>query len=610
MSASLSSIRYILNPVRLSGPLLDKELRVSSRRKRNYVLRFVYLILLTAFIVVVWRSEVMSQASTTFQKSRMAVAGRIIVSTIVMFQFAVTQLLAIIMLSTAISDEIYNKTLGLLMTTPISGFQIVLGKISSKLLQIVLLLAISLPLLAALRVFGGVPWDYVLSSFCITLTAAIFAGTLSLLFSISNRRAYVVIIKTVVSIGFLFGLVPAMLAALLLAPMRYASSVMNPFSTSLIFWHGLSHMSPYYAISRNTAALMSPGLPGGAFAFYWPLHCAFMLIVSALLIAISACFVRKVALRQATGQIEYAPRHKRLRRKAAFAEKTAIDAQSQGVIRRVKGWPVLWKDTRAPLIRGGEGKNSIIGLQLTVASMLLTYAMWAKAGCLNADFTHVIYTVLFVSIAVIFHIVLSASSITSEKESRSWPILLATSLGGWQILAGKAIAVARRCSVVWLLMAGHIVLFVLVGYIHPIVIVHLLMLVVWVTVFLTSSGLYFSSLCRRTTWAVVSTFGLAIALWIIAPVVLSLVGVASHNEKIGRTCMFANPAMQARVVVSGAVAGYGRHMRLSRMRFDWITEHHDVWSITVVLAITMLIYLTFGMLFAWRARRRLRRNVF
>jgi len=35
----------------------------------------------------------------------------------------------IVMLSTSISDEIYHKTLGVLMTTPINSFQIVAGKL-------------------------------------------------------------------------------------------------------------------------------------------------------------------------------------------------------------------------------------------------------------------------------------------------------------------------------------------------------------------------------------------------------------------------------------------------------------------------------------------------
>jgi len=217
---SINSVSRFLSFSWLTGPIFDKELRVSSRRKRNYTLRLIYVILLTFFITIVWLSMVKSEGSSAYQKSRLALAGKTIVSTIVTFQFIATQVIAVIMLSTSISDEIYHRTLGLLMTTPIGSFQIVMGKLFSKLLQIILLLAISLPMLAIVRIFGGVPWNYVLSSLCITLTAVIFAGSLSLHFSINDRRAYVVIIKTVVTLGSL-----------------YPDNNYRPFTPPVVFWH-------------------------------------------------------------------------------------------------------------------------------------------------------------------------------------------------------------------------------------------------------------------------------------------------------------------------------------------------------------------------------------
>ena len=177
-------ILKVLSPLRLTGPIFDKELRVSSRRRRNYVVRFFYVVLLTVFLALVWIEVMGRRGSAVYQISRMAETGQFVTIYLVWFQFCVTQLLAVILLSNSISDEIYNRTLGLLMTTPINSFQIVVGKLSSKLLQLFLLMAISLPLLAIIRVMGGVPWNYVISSLCINLTVIIFIGSLSLFFSI------------------------------------------------------------------------------------------------------------------------------------------------------------------------------------------------------------------------------------------------------------------------------------------------------------------------------------------------------------------------------------------------------------------------------------------
>jgi len=64
----------------------------------------------------------------------------------------------------------------LLRPLHIGRFQIVAGKLLSKLWQKLILLAISLPLLAVVRVFGGVPWDYVLSSLAVTGTVSTRRG--------------------------------------------------------------------------------------------------------------------------------------------------------------------------------------------------------------------------------------------------------------------------------------------------------------------------------------------------------------------------------------------------------------------------------------------------
>src|SRR5690606_22788220 len=127
----------------LTGPIFDKELRVSSRRRRNYVLRFVYVAFFLVFASLIWMEEMPSGAGSVYHVSRMGRAAQQIVVSVVWFQFIASHAVAIVMLSTAISDEIYSKTLGLLMTTPIGSLQIVLGKLLSKLLQLLLLLAIT-----------------------------------------------------------------------------------------------------------------------------------------------------------------------------------------------------------------------------------------------------------------------------------------------------------------------------------------------------------------------------------------------------------------------------------------------------------------------------------
>ncbi len=600
-------LQRVYRPDWLTGPIFDKELRVSSRRRRSYVLRFFYILLLTGFIGMVWLAVVPISGNAALAQSNMAVAGRQIVMTIVLFQFVVMQLLAVIMLSTAISDEVYHRTLGLLMTTPITGLQIVMGKLLSKLLQLVLLLGISLPVLAIVRVLGGVPWDYLLSSLCVTLTAAIFAGSLSLLFSVRNRFAYGVIIRTMFVLGCLYIVLLPSLLGLFGAFMRGNFRVPGRVAITPLLVV-LTSINPLASILELTRRTFSAA--GGPSLFSLPLHCGLMLGASALILIWAVARVRRIALRQATGQLaDWEPRR---RKRGANAP------ASEGSVRRIQGPPVVWRELRAPFIRGVDSRNSRIGLAAAILALLLTYLPSLHGGYLDDDFTHVSYVLLFVFLGAAFNVVFSATRITTEKESQTWPILLASSLTDYDILMGKAISAFRRCLPIWGLLAGHVVLFVLIGYIHVAAIVHLLIVVAWLTCFITGAGLYFSARFRHTTAAVVATFSLVLGLWAVGPIVAGLVTVATDWEGLLTSSAWAHPMVQTEVLMAGASGASNADLRLGALEYG--SEGHVMIGMdrraigfgrmTGILVIAGAIYGLAGLLFFWRAGCRLRRNVF
>ena len=141
-----------------AGPIFDKELRGASRRRRNYWLRFLYVFLLTVFLAMTWVPvATMSRWSIAVFLTQSEMVAKMITRGVIWFQFFGAQLVAVVMMSTAISDEVYGRTLSVLMTTPLSGTQVVMSKLVSRLLQILMLVATSLPLLAIARVLGGVP---------------------------------------------------------------------------------------------------------------------------------------------------------------------------------------------------------------------------------------------------------------------------------------------------------------------------------------------------------------------------------------------------------------------------------------------------------------------
>jgi len=586
-AALMSFVRQFFSFSWLTGPIFDKELRVSSRRRRNYVLRVAYLAALTIFLVLIWLEQVRysGAGSAVFRVSRMSRAGQIIVMFIVWFQFGATQLLAIIMLSNAISDEIYNRTLGLLMTTPINSFQIVMGKLFSKLLQLILFLAISLPLLAIVRVLGGVPWGYVVSSLCVTLAAIIFVGSLSLFFSIFSRRAYVVIIVTVLAYGVLFGLLPYLTG---MAWHTITGHWPKARLTEAIFYP-----NPCGIMAFTTIKMLNPPGPGGMPTLSWPPHCAIMLAAAAVILFISVSRVRKVALRQATGQLGTSSRQQR------------VWERSAGRVRRINGSPTIWRELRTPLFRGHRIAASIL-LIISLLVLLATYGLWAAENDLHQEEVHMIYAAIFTGLGVLFTIILPATCITSEKESRSWPLLLVTTLSDWQIIFGKFVGILRRCFPIWLFLFGHLIIFILANIIHPIAFIQMAILVAWIIVFLSGTGLYFSSRFKHTTAAVIANFALAGVIWGLMPILLFLlVQVGDMDQDLAEVYMDTNPFVHAFVIMDGAVSrGHGFY-------YHWVGwRDHGACEATAWMLTCMAGYVFLGYVFAWRAKCRLRRNIF
>jgi hypothetical protein len=71
----------------LGGPIFTKELLVSSRRKRNYFVRFSYPIALGFFVAVIWASanNFRGSSPSVFQVARMARVGIEITTIVIRF---------------------------------------------------------------------------------------------------------------------------------------------------------------------------------------------------------------------------------------------------------------------------------------------------------------------------------------------------------------------------------------------------------------------------------------------------------------------------------------------------------------------------------------------
>jgi len=343
--------------------------------------------------------------------------------------------------------------------------------------------------------------------------------------------------------------------------------------------------------------------------FSWPLHCGIMLAASAVVLSASVIKVRKVALRQATGQLDVFSRKGHSRKNAAHGSVNQQDLTTAP--RRVTGPPVIWKELRFSLL-GRRKIATFIGIFISMSMLFITYWLCAEERILDNEETHIIYAIIFLGLGILFTVVLASTCITSEKESRSWPLLLATTLDDRDILFGKFVGTLWRCFPIWLFLFGHTIIFSLANFIHPVAIIQMGILVVWIVVFLSGTGLYFSSRFRRTTTAVIMNFALAAAIWGILPLLMAL--FASINSPFTRDArdfveayMDTNPFVHAVVVIDATA----NENPVKIGSYNWIGfRRTDVVESTSWMLICMAGYMLLAAFFAWRAKCRFRRNIF
>jgi ABC-type transport system involved in multi-copper enzyme maturation permease subunit len=101
-------------------------------------------------------------------------------------QIGLICILAPVFMAGAIAQEASPRTWEVLLTTPLSALQIVLGNLFGRLFFILALLVSSLPLFALTQYFGGVPGRSIFASYAIAASAALLVGTIAIALSVSR----------------------------------------------------------------------------------------------------------------------------------------------------------------------------------------------------------------------------------------------------------------------------------------------------------------------------------------------------------------------------------------------------------------------------------------
>jgi ABC-type transport system involved in multi-copper enzyme maturation permease subunit len=322
----------------------------------------------------------------------------------------------------------------------------------------------------------------------------------------------------------------------------------------------------------------------------WPVHCCIMLAASSLVLSVSVLLIRKIALAQAVGFPNILRRL--LNPPGPDFTKSTVSSETEGQIRRVKGPPVVWKELKSRVSsRERLFVAVIIGLEL--ALIVAMYLFPVVEDILGAQGTYRLYICIFMGLGLLSVAILPAACITSEKEARTWPLLMVTTLSGWQILTGKFVGVLRRSLFVWLLLLVYIGLFWLFNVgVGLFAMAQMTVIVAGSVVFLCGTGFYFGSRFRRTSGAVVTNFILTVLVWGIIPF---LVVLLKDTFRLGRYFFILDDLKE----YSLNIVPFVQAMKAMDGNPSLFESSRFIPS-----------YLLLGVFFAWRAKCRLRHNIF
>ncbi|SRR6266516_521976 len=166
--------------------LLAKELRSHLRRERFVWVIIIYLLIMGLLAFGYLQRQ--NAFSPAYQSYLLSQIGAQLYALLSLVQLFLIVFFAPAFTSTTINGEKERQTFDLLLCSKLSAFSLLAGKLIAGLVNVLLLIAASIPLFSLVFFFGGVSPTQVLSTLVVFVMTAIVAGTFSLFCSTILRR--------------------------------------------------------------------------------------------------------------------------------------------------------------------------------------------------------------------------------------------------------------------------------------------------------------------------------------------------------------------------------------------------------------------------------------
>ncbi len=157
-------------------PLLTRELTEQAARKRTFVLRVIYAVILYGFTFIMLWEEMSRWAGQSFAFMG---RGKDLFATLARLQFYGLYLFLPAMACGVLTSEKERDTLSLLMLSRLGGWSIILGKLFSRLIPMASFILLSVPLVAVAYSLGGVEQGDILNLAWGLMITALQVGSLA-----------------------------------------------------------------------------------------------------------------------------------------------------------------------------------------------------------------------------------------------------------------------------------------------------------------------------------------------------------------------------------------------------------------------------------------------
>src|SRR5256885_11589919 len=172
-----------------ANPILVRVVQAGGKRKRDLLIRCAYLGILLFLVIFLLLQASGNLASASL--SELSKQSAEIFYWMSYVQLGLVALLAPIFTAGAITQEKDSQTYDILLSTPLTNGQIVLGSLLSRLFFVIALLTSGIPIFSITQIFGGVSIASIVKSFGIAAATAFVTGALAMaiaVFKVGTRR--------------------------------------------------------------------------------------------------------------------------------------------------------------------------------------------------------------------------------------------------------------------------------------------------------------------------------------------------------------------------------------------------------------------------------------